>query len=138
MSSSKNGLVVYRSADNGDTWSEGAIITDESEDWNDPTLNPWIEDGYVNIAATVTVNLPGEIHDGWNLSARSLVLMRAKVTDDLTKKESWSFSNRVRFRDLVKEDELDLHGISFFTTTLHKHDYSGGRTTDSMTRKAFP
>ena len=131
MSSSENGLVIYRSNNNAETWDEGHYLTDGA-DAQSPTVRPWIEDGYINIAVEVRENFPGEIHDGWNLSSTAPVFMRAKISDDLTKRESWTFSNKIRFRDLVKEDELDLYGVPFFTTTLHKHEYDDGRTTDNM------
>ena len=124
-------IIIYRSDDGGDTWDMGHYLT-EGEKWHASATEPWIENGYVNLIMETSYNTPDEIRDGWNVSSLAPVVLRAKLTDDLTKKESWIFSNKVRFRDIIKEDELDLYGIPFFTTTLHKHEYSDGRTTDNM------
>ncbi len=124
-------IIIYRSDDGGYTWDEGTYLT-EGEHWHSCATKPWVEDGYLNIVLEVMENTPDEIRDGWNVSSHAPVVMRAKVTDDLTKRENWIFSNRLRFRDVVKEDELDLYGVPFFTTTLHKSEYDDGRTTDNM------
>lgn len=126
-----NDLVIYRSEDSGETWDMGHYLT-EGESWHASATNVWIEDGYITLVYEKHINREGEIRDGWNLASLAPIVLRARVTDDLTKRENWTFSNEVRFRDVVKEDELDLFGVPFFTTTLHKHEYSDGRTTDNM------
>ncbi|MBR3967594.1 MAG: exo-alpha-sialidase [Clostridia bacterium] len=126
-----NDLIIYRSLDGGESWDMGHYLT-ENEYWHASATNIWYEKGYINLIIETYVNKDGEIRDGWNVSSLAPVVLRAKIGDDLTKRESWVFSDKVRFRDIVNEDELDLHGIPFFPTTLHKSEYPAGTTTDNM------
>ena len=118
-------LVIYRSEDGGETWDEGHWLT-EGESWHQSACNTWIEDGYVTLVMENRFSREGEIKSGWDVAGIAPVVMRAKVTDDLTRRESWTFSNRVRFRDVVDEDTLDLHGIPFYPTRKHTEEYPEG------------
>jgi hypothetical protein len=51
---------------------------------------------------------------GWNISENAPVLMRAKVTDDLAKRESWTFASELGFCESVPDRDLDWHGIPFY------------------------
>ncbi len=124
-------LIIYRSLDGGESWDMGHYLT-ENEHWHASATNIWFENGYINLIIETFVNKDGEIRDGWNVSSLAPVLLRTRIGDDLTKRENWVFSDKVRFRDVIKEDELDLHGIPFFPTTLHKNEYPEGTTTDNM------
>lgn len=118
-------LVIYRSDDDGETWDEGHFLT-EGELWHQSACNVWIEGGYVNLVMEIHYRLPEEVPGGWPVADMAPVVMRAKVDADLTKRESWTFSNRVRFRELVNEDELDMHGIPFYHSKKHVKDFPAG------------
>lgn len=112
-------LVIYRSLDNGETWDEGHWLT-TGEMWHQSAGGVWIENGYVNLVMENRWNEEGEIiSKGWNISSLAPVLLRAKETDDLTKRESWTFSDRIRFRDLIDEDALEWFGVPFYPSQLH-------------------
>ncbi|MBQ7322852.1 MAG: exo-alpha-sialidase [Clostridia bacterium] len=120
-------LVIYRSSDGGDTWDNGHWLT-EGESWHQSACGYWIEDGYITLVMEQAIVREGEFVSGWRVANLAPVVLRARVTDDLTRRESWTFSNRVRFRDVVDDETLDLFGIPFFTTKRHTHEYQDGRT----------
>lgn len=124
-------LVIYRSTDGGQTWDDGHFLS-EGERWHQSACNYWIEDGYITLVMEVRENFEGEIISGWNVSSLAPVVMRARVDDDLTRRESWVFSNRIRFRDVVDEDMLELHGIPFYPTHKHVGEYPKGTLLTQM------
>lgn len=116
-------LVIYRSFDNGETWDAGHWLT-EGKFWHQSACGVWIENGYVNLVMEERWNNEGElISKGWNISSLAPVLLRAKQTDDLTKRESWTFSDRVRFRDLIDENALEWFGIPFYPSDLQEQQH---------------
>lgn len=120
-------LVIYRSDDNGDTWDNGHWLT-SGESWHQSACGYWIEDGFITLVMEQTIVKPDEFATSWKVANLAPVVLRAKLTDDLTRRESWTFSNRVRFRDVVDDDTLDLFGIPFFTPERHRAEYTDGRT----------
>jgi len=124
-------LVIYRSDDGGETWDEGHFLT-EGESWHQSACGYWVEDGYITLVMEQIIRIPGEITSGWPVADLAPVVMRAKLSDDLTKRESWTFSNRVRFRDVVDEDVLEFHGIPFYSTMKHRDAFTDGRTLTQM------
>ena len=120
-------LVIYRSSDDGDTWDEGHWLT-SGKSWHQSACGYWIEDGYITLVMEQLIIQPNEYTSGWNVSNLAPVVLRARLTDDLTQRESWTFSNCVRFRDVVDDEALDLFGIPFFTTKRHCDEYTDGRT----------
>lgn len=113
-------LVIYRSDDGGETWDAGHFFT-KGEAWHQSACNVWKEDGYITLVMERRIynedeeDLLAAGYD-WSVAKLAPVVMRAKMTDDLTVKENWTFSNTVRFSDMVKEEELDLFGIPFLHT----------------------
>lgn len=113
-------LVIYRSDDGGETWDEGHYFT-KGETWHQSACNVWKENGYITLVMEQRFhkedeeNLLAAGYD-WSVSKLAPVVMRAKMTDDLTVKENWTFSNAVRFSDVINEDELELFGMPFFHT----------------------
>ncbi len=118
-------LVVYTSFDGGDTWDNGSFLT-SNQSWHQAPCNVWIEDGYVTLIMERCFNFEGEKTSGWNVASLAPVVMRAKLSCDLSKRESWTFSNEVRFRDVVDDDELEMHGIPFFHSMKHRDDLPKG------------
>ncbi len=126
-------LVIYRSDDCGETWDEGTYLTD-GEGWHQSACAYWVEDGVITIVMEIELLKEGEYNSGWNIASLAPVVMRAKLSDDLRKKENWTFSNRVRFRDVVNLDELDYFGMPFYTTMEHQKEYADAEKKPTFTQ----
>ena len=113
-------LVIYCSEDNGESWDEGSWLT-KGQKWHQSACGVWIEDGFVNLVMERRIQYEGEVRSGWDVAGLAPVVLRAKETDDLHKRESWTFSNEVRFRDLIDEDALDFFGVPFYPSHLHPY-----------------
>ena len=123
-----NDLVIFVSHDGGETWSEGSFLT-AGEYWHQSACSVWYKEGYVYLVMEVYRADPGEPFCFWIPNIIAPVVLRGKLGSDLTKRENWLFSERVRFRDLMPdEDLLDWFGIPFYTTGLKKPAQEG--TTD--------
>jgi hypothetical protein len=48
------------------------------------------------------------------VSENAPVLMRAKLTDDLTRRRSWTFASELSFFDAVPDSRLDWFGVPFY------------------------
>ena len=113
-------LQIMRSDDNGETWSEQVALT-SGQTWHQSACNVWHAKG--NVYLVMERNLDTSIR-GW--AALAPVLMRARETDDLTKRESWTFAkNELCFADILpgfRENNLqmDYFGVPFFTQTFPK------------------
>ncbi len=116
-------LVIYRSDDCGETWDEGTYLTC-GESWHQSACAYHVEDGVITLVMENEIKKEGEYNSGWDVACLAPVVMRAKLSDDLRKRESWTFSNRVRFRDVVDVDDLDYFGIPFYTTMAHRNEYA--------------
>jgi len=92
-------LIVVRSDDNGDTWSAPAFLTG-STGWHQAPCNVWYANGRVYLVMERKTDPAAK---GWPVAALAPVVMSAPVAADLTKRESWAFSNEYCFRDAVKE-----------------------------------
>ena len=108
-------LVIYRSTDGGDTWDDGHFLT-EYETWHQSACNVWIENDTVTLVMDRRYWEAGEEQTAWSVSHIAPVVLKANVRDDLTKRESWTFSDSVRFKDLIDENELEYFGIPFLPT----------------------
>ena len=108
-------LVVYYSDDNGDTWSEGSYLT-SGEHWHQSACSVCYKNGYVYLVMEIAYVKPDEEPWGpyWAPNIYGITVMRGKLGSDLTKRENWLFSERVRFRDIVhSEEELEYFGVPF-------------------------
>ncbi len=103
-------LRVIRSDDWGDTWSEYSDLT-ENQQWHGTAANVWYKNDCVYL---VMERRTVDTVTGWYISELAPVLMRADVNDDLTKRESWTFSNEMTYCDVVNDKELDWFGVPFF------------------------
>lgn len=108
-----NDLMIIRSDDNGETWSEPCKLT-EGEDWHQAPCNVEYRNGFVYIV--MEKRSPRKI-TGWMVNNIAPVLMRGRTGDDLTDRESWTFASELYFDEAVCKDELDYHGIPFHWTT---------------------
>lgn len=106
-------LVILRSDDWGETWSEPCFLTDPEENgrWHGSATSVWYEEDRVYMVMEHTVAEPGT---PWPVAAIAPVLLRANVNDDLTKRESWTFASELRFREHVNQAEMNDFGVPFF------------------------
>ncbi len=107
-------LVIVRSDDWGETWSEPATLTD-GQHWHQAPCNVWHAGGcvYLVMERRVTRKLRT-----WPVAELAPVLMRGKIDADLTKRENWTFASALRFRDVMPPDtiaKLDYFGVPFYT-----------------------
>jgi hypothetical protein len=104
-------LGVMRSTDAGETW-EGAFWLTEGERWHQAPCNVHYANGKVYLV--MERNTQPDFR-GWSVSVLAPVVIAADVNADLTKRESWTFSNELSFRDAVKEaGPPNLVGVPFF------------------------
>ena len=107
-------LMVMYSDDGGDTWSGVSFLT-QGETWNHCATDVWYKDGYVYVPMDCTFNREGEtVRSGWKPNVMAPVLLRGKLGSDLTKRENWLFSEKVRFRDVISEDAIEGIGVPFY------------------------
>ena len=78
-------LLATKSLDNGITWSEPSVLVNQPR-WHQSCANVDIHDG------RITLVYEKWISDGHPWPGVAPVLMSASVDDDLTKPESWTFS----------------------------------------------
>ncbi|MBR0504517.1 MAG: exo-alpha-sialidase, partial [Kiritimatiellae bacterium] len=110
-------LGVLRSSDDGETWSETEMLT-KGEKWHQSACNVWYAKGNVYLVMERRVPSPDGSNFGWGVNRIEPVLMRAKETDDLTKRESWTFAESFCFDSIFggnPDPELDYVGIPWYT-----------------------
>lgn len=102
-------LMVARSDDGGETWSGPARLT-EGGDWHQAPCNVHMSGGCVYIAMEKV--LSRDI-GAWPVSRMAPVLMRARVSDDLTRPDSWTFASELAAMELFTSERLDYFGVPF-------------------------
>ena len=107
-------LMIMRSDDRAETWSEPARLTD-GEYWHQAPSNVHYANGCVYLVMEKRVTR--EINS-WCVGEMAPVLMRGRAGDDLTQRGSWSFATELSFREAVPgvEDDpsIDYFGVPFF------------------------
>lgn len=107
-------LTIARSDDDGATWSDPVRLTD-GQFWHQAPSNVHYAHGCVYLVMERRMT---EDVDGWYVGELAPVLMRARLTDDLTLRESWSFASVLSFRYVLPQveqgSELDYFGVPFF------------------------
>lgn len=106
-------IFIMASEDGGETWGKAAALSPEHEEgcWHASATNVWYEEDRVYLAMEHQAAPDGV---SWPVAAMAPVLLRARVTDDLTLRESWTFSTEIFFRDVVEQDNLDFFGVPFY------------------------
>ncbi len=113
----RGNLGVCVSDDNGETWGEVRWLT-KGESWHQSACNVWYSGENVYLAMERLIPSPDGRKFGWSVNRLAPVLMRAKVTDDLTKRDSWTFAESFTFDSIFDgnpDPELDGVGIPWFT-----------------------
>ena len=107
-------LVLFYSDDQGETWSDGDFLT-EGEEWVHCATDVWYKDGYVYVPMEARfLNEGEEIKSGWQVNILAPVILRGKLGTDLTRRENWLISEKVRFRDIIGEEEIEGFGVPFY------------------------
>ena len=125
-----DGLRIIRSDDNGETWSECSHLTTNKKKAPCFTAatNVWYRDDYVYVPVDKNISRPDDyVPAGWNWECNLSmpVLMRGNIKDDLLKPENWTYAESFRFCDVVKENDLNYHGIPFYKTKLQEKEQMG-------------
>ncbi len=128
------GLPISYSADEGVTWSEPVPLTAKSKVWQQTAANVWFAHGNVYLA----MELRERKIDAWGVGEKAPVLLRAKLTDDLTLPSSWTFSSELDFADLIpgyrdNQPQIDFFGIPFYPQAYpHRSPIAKGRSFSPM------
>jgi hypothetical protein len=109
-------LMIMKSMDNGETWSAPVGLT-QGQFWHQAPCNLWEANGcvYLVMERRVTQDI-----QGWYVGELAPVLMRARLTDDLTQRSAWTFASELSFRDALPDattdPAIDFCGIPFFAS----------------------
>lgn len=129
------GMPVNRSDDNGETWSETRYLTSRDQKWQQTAANVWKANGCVYLV----METPAHDIDAWGAAVKIPVLMRGKLTDDLTRAENWTFARDAKpFEDLIpgireNDPDMDFFGIPFYPQKYPKRSVmSPGRSFSPM------
>lgn len=122
-------LMIIRSDDDGETWSEPSRLT-EGEDWTQAPCNVH----YANGCVYLVMNKRPHKHKGvWPVAVEAPVLMRGRLDADLGKRENWTLASTMAFRDVMKPAELDGFGVPFFESKFGTQTYPApGRSMDPI------
>ncbi len=120
-----NDLKIMRSDDWGNTWSEEALLT-HGQKWHQAPCNVWFANGNVYLVMERVTQPDLKI---WPVSVCAPVLMRAKIGDDLMKRESWTFASEITFQDNVPLNQTDYFGLPVYRTEPGKTVPISGKTT---------
>ena len=102
-------LVVMRSDDAGNTWTDLARLT-EGQRWHQSACNVLYAHGCVYL---VMERAAGKKGKSWGADLIP-VLMRAPVDADLLKRQSWTFASELPFYEVADDAGLDDFGVPFF------------------------
>jgi hypothetical protein len=106
-----NDICIIRSDDDGATWSELVKLT-VNEKWHSSACNVIISRNHVYLAMEKRFYID-EIK-GWNVAGLSPILLRANINEDLCNSLSWTMSDPIIYRDVIKKENLQYLGIPFY------------------------
>jgi len=128
------GLPACKSTDNGNTWSTPVYLTSKDKTWQQTAANVWYAHGNVYLEMELRVR----VINAWGAGEKAPVLLRAKITDDLTKAASWTFSSVLDFGDLIpcyreNTPKIEFFGLPFYTQKYpDRNDIAPGRSFSPM------
>jgi hypothetical protein len=103
-------LRIARSDDNGTTWSKVSLLS-EGEFWHQAPANVWHANGCVYLVMERRV---AQQVAGWYVSEMQPILMRARITDDLTRLDAWTMAQSPAFYEAVSDQGFNGFGIPFY------------------------
>lgn len=107
-------LMITRSADGGTTWGKTAKLT-TGQSWHQSACNVHYANGCVYLVMERRVT--GDIKS-WGVGEMAPVLMRGKISSDLTQAANWTFASELSFRNTIPNVEqdpaIDFFGVPFF------------------------
>lgn len=104
-------LVIVRSDDNGESWSDPVLLT-QGQSWHQAPCNVHYAKG--NVYLVMERILPQYTCKTWPVSILAPVLMRASCADDLTKRESWTFASEICCKEIVDLSKCHYFGMPFY------------------------
>ncbi|MCC6682998.1 MAG: exo-alpha-sialidase [Phycisphaeraceae bacterium] len=105
-------LRIMRSDDRGQTWTQPVELT-QGQQWHQSAV------GYCKANGNIYIVMEHRLErgiKGWDVTNIAPVLMRGKLSDDLTQRENWTFASELVFMDIVDINKLNYVGIPFFPT----------------------
>lgn len=104
-------LTIMRSDDGGTTWGAPARLTAKQR-WHQAPCNVWYARDRIYLVMERNTD---PSFKGWAVSVLAPVVLSARVTDDLCRPDSWTFSSELSFRQAVeKAGTPRLIGAPFF------------------------
>lgn len=124
-----NDLIIIRSDDEGKIWSKPVPLTNGLQ-WTGAAANVLYANDCVYLAIEKRLDRGCE---GWQVANIAPVLMRGKISADLTKFENWAFASDLVFEDACNYEKLDYFGVPFFRMHPKEPTYPApGRPCDPM------
>ncbi len=123
-----NDLIVMRSDDSGETWGEPSKLTD-GEHWHQAPSNVHCANGCAYLVMEKRITFDSR---AWSVCEMAPVLLRGRLDDDLTLRESWTFASELSFRDALEgadsDPATDYFGVPFYPTAYPgPHEVAPGR-----------
>ena len=107
----RHDLTIVRSDDQGDTWSEPVKLTKGKLWYAHPGSAVYTRDRIYFVMEEITE----PIAHGFPTHAFAPVVISANLSDDLSRPESWTFSNSLGFQEVIKEEGApNLIGVPFY------------------------
>lgn len=108
-------IMIMKSADGGDNWSEPTPLTDADDRggrYTQAPANVLFANGKIYLIMMYLTDLS---HRGYFVSALALAGLRSSQGAELLKRENWYISPPSKaFRDFVPDDELNFFGVPFY------------------------
>lgn len=112
-------LPIQVSTDNGETWSDISYLSTKNDLWHQTAANTWTANGNIYLTMEqVKIKI-----NAWNVAERMPILLRAKLTDDLTKTSSWTFSKTKAFADVIPGVRENNPDTEYFGIPFYPQDY---------------
>ncbi|MBR7098181.1 MAG: exo-alpha-sialidase [Clostridia bacterium] len=103
-------LVIVRSDDGGETWSEPVYLT-QGQSWHQAPCNVHYAKGNVYLVMERKLDY---VCKTWPVSILAPILMRASCKDDLTKVQSWTFASEICCKETVDLTKSKYFGMPFY------------------------
>jgi len=112
-------LMVIRSDDWGETWSEPSQLTD-GQIWHQAPSNVHTANGNVYLVMERRIGM--ELAT-WAVGELAPVLLRGKIGTDLLKRENWTFASALTFHEAIDDRKLDMFGVPFYPVFFPQDGY---------------